>query len=129
MRCDPFGRGELSDPRRSNRRSKIPPSRRRFDPQARVTIVGIAAGHRVVGDILFAASVRPSALASDGRPYRHVDGSNGFQVADVRRRRRGAEAYGDRKCIAIPTAAPMRSNTHAADWMKKPGKRLSTASL
>jgi DNA-binding beta-propeller fold protein YncE len=53
----------------------------------RVTIVDIAAGHEIVGQIGFAGSVRPSALSDDGRLFHHVDGLNGFQVADVSRRR------------------------------------------
>jgi DNA-binding beta-propeller fold protein YncE len=52
----------------------------------RVTIVDVTAGHAVVGEIPFAGSVRPSALSADGRLFQHVDGLNGFQVADVRRR-------------------------------------------
>jgi len=55
---------------------------------AAVTVVEVAAGHRVVGKIPFADSVRPSALSEDGRRlFQHVAGLNGFQVADVRRRR------------------------------------------
>ncbi|MGH7287427.1 MAG: YncE family protein, partial [Myxococcota bacterium] len=42
--------------------------------------------HVIVGEIPFADSVRPSALSSDGRLFHHVDGLNGFQVADVTRR-------------------------------------------
>jgi DNA-binding beta-propeller fold protein YncE len=53
---------------------------------ARVTIVDVKAGHEVVGEISFAGSVRPSALSLDGRLFQHVDGLNGFQVADVDRR-------------------------------------------
>ncbi len=49
----------------------------------RVTVVDIAQGHRVIGEIVFAGSVRPSALSNDGRLFQHVDGLNGFQVADV----------------------------------------------
>jgi DNA-binding beta-propeller fold protein YncE len=45
-----------------------------------------AATSTTVGEIAFAASVRPSALSSDGRLFQHVDGLNGFQVADVGRR-------------------------------------------
>jgi DNA-binding beta-propeller fold protein YncE len=55
--------------------------------RARVTVVDVAAGHHVVGEIPFAASVRPPALSADGRLFQHVDGLNGFQVADVERRR------------------------------------------
>jgi len=55
---------------------------------AAATVADVAAGHRVVGEIPFAGSVRPSALSEDGRLlFQHVDGLNGFQVADVRRRR------------------------------------------
>ena len=50
---------------------------------ARVTVVDVEAEHEVVGEIAFAASVRPSALSRDGRLFQHVDGLNGFQVADV----------------------------------------------
>ena len=49
----------------------------------RVTVVDIEAGHQVVGEIVFAGSVRPSALSDEGRLFQHVDGLNGFQVADV----------------------------------------------
>jgi len=56
----------------------------------RVTIVDVEAGHEVVGEIAFADSVRPSALSDDGRLFRHVDGLNGFQVADVASRKRVA---------------------------------------
>jgi len=57
------------------------------DP-ARVTVVDVAAGHAVAGEIPFAGSVRPPALSHDGRRlFQHVDGLNGFQVADVARRR------------------------------------------
>ena len=53
----------------------------------RVTVVDVEAGHEVVGEIAFAGSVRPSALSLDGRLFQHVDGLNGFQVADVDRRK------------------------------------------
>ena len=50
-----------------------------------VTIVDIQAQHKVVGFIPFSASVRPSALSADGRfLFQHVDGLNGFEVAEVR---------------------------------------------
>ncbi|MEN8160042.1 MAG: cytochrome D1 domain-containing protein [Myxococcota bacterium] len=53
-----------------------------------VTIVEVGAGHRVVGRIPFADSVRPPAISADGtRFFQHVDGLNGFQVADVASRR------------------------------------------
>jgi len=56
------------------------------EPQA-VTIVDVQNGHSVVGTIPFRDSVRPSALTRDGRLLFHqVDGLNGFQVADTRRR-------------------------------------------
>jgi DNA-binding beta-propeller fold protein YncE len=51
----------------------------------RVTVVDVENGHEVVGEIAFAASVRPSALSDDGLLFQHVDGLNGFQVADVAR--------------------------------------------
>jgi hypothetical protein len=50
---------------------------------AQVTVVDIVAGHDVLGQIAFAGSVRPSALSHDGRLFQHVDGLNGFQVADI----------------------------------------------
>ena len=52
-----------------------------------MTVVDVEAGHEVVGEIAFAGSVRPSALSLDGRLFQHVDGLNGFQVADVDRRK------------------------------------------
>jgi YVTN family beta-propeller protein len=53
------------------------------DPH-RVTIVDVAAGHTVVGTIPFSGSVRPSALSADNRYFfQHVDGLNGFQVAEI----------------------------------------------
>lgn len=52
-----------------------------------VTVVDVQAGHVVVGTIPFAESLRPSALSADGRfLLQHVDGLNGFQVADAARR-------------------------------------------
>jgi DNA-binding beta-propeller fold protein YncE len=57
------------------------------EPRA-VTVVDIRGGHRTLGTIGFAESVRPSALAGDGRwLLQHVDGVNGFQVADTNTRR------------------------------------------
>jgi DNA-binding beta-propeller fold protein YncE len=54
----------------------------------RVTVVDVQAQHKVVGFIPFSDSVRPSALSADGRLlFQHVDGLNGFEVADVRRRK------------------------------------------
>jgi YVTN family beta-propeller protein len=53
-----------------------------------VTIVDLVAGHMVVGTIPFSESVRPSALTADNRYFiQHVDGLNGFQVADIRSRK------------------------------------------
>lgn len=53
----------------------------------RVTIVDVPAGHQVVGEIPFGASVRPPALSPDGRwLFQQIDGLNGFQVADTERR-------------------------------------------
>lgn len=52
-----------------------------------VTIVDIEADHSVVGEIVFANAVRPSALSAEGRwLLQHVDGLNGFQAADVQAR-------------------------------------------
>ena len=49
-----------------------------------VTVVDIQAQHKVVGFIPFSDSVRPPALSDDGRfLFQHVDGLNGFEVADV----------------------------------------------
>lgn len=49
-----------------------------------VTIVDVQNRHSVVGTIPFQDSVRPSALTRDGRLlFHHVDGINGFQVADT----------------------------------------------
>jgi DNA-binding beta-propeller fold protein YncE len=54
-----------------------------YEPRA-VTVVDIRAGHRTLGTIGFADSVRPSALSRDGRwLFHHVDGINGFEVADT----------------------------------------------
>ncbi len=54
----------------------------------RVTIVDIAVGHSVVGHIPFGDSVRPPALSADQAwLLQHVDGLNGFQVANVGQRR------------------------------------------
>lgn len=64
---------------------------------ARVVVVDVEAGHRVVGEIPFAGSVRPSALSADGRSlFHHVDGLNGFQVADVAKRSVTATVEHDR---------------------------------
>jgi DNA-binding beta-propeller fold protein YncE len=57
-------------------------------PPKRVTIVDVKAGHKVVGEIPFANSVRPPALAPDNkRFYQHIDGLIGFQVADIASRK------------------------------------------
>lgn len=54
----------------------------------RVTIVDVAGGHEVVGDIPFRDSVRPPALTADGTLFfQQVDGLNGFQVAKIATRR------------------------------------------
>jgi DNA-binding beta-propeller fold protein YncE len=59
-----------------------------MDASRGVSVVDVAGGHRVVGTIRFAGSVRPPALSADGRRlFQHVDGLNGFQVADVPSRR------------------------------------------
>ena len=56
------------------------------EPQG-VTIVDVQAQHKVVGFIPYSGSVRPSALSADGRLlFQHVDGLNGFEVANVRHR-------------------------------------------
>ena len=52
-----------------------------------VTVVDVQAQHKLVGFISFYASVRPPALSTDGRfLFQHVDGLNGFKVANVRQR-------------------------------------------
>ena len=57
------------------------------EPQG-VTIVDIHAQHKVVGFIPFSESVRPPALSADGQfLFQHVDGLNGFEVADVQQRK------------------------------------------
>jgi DNA-binding beta-propeller fold protein YncE len=54
-----------------------------YEPRA-ATVVDIRGGHKTLGTIAFADSVRPSALSRDGRwLFQHVDGINGFQVADT----------------------------------------------
>ena len=51
-------------------------------------IVDIHAQHKVVGFIPFSESVRPPALSADGQfLFQHVDGLNGFEVADVQQRK------------------------------------------
>ncbi len=57
-------------------------------PPKRVTIVDVKAGHKVAGQIPFANSVRPPALAPDNRRFfQHIDGLIGFQVADIASRK------------------------------------------
>lgn len=52
----------------------------------RVFIVNIEEGHRVVGEIKFSNSVRPSTLTKNGKLFfQHVDGLNGFEVASIRK--------------------------------------------
>jgi DNA-binding beta-propeller fold protein YncE len=54
----------------------------------RVTVVDIAAGHKVVGEIPFDDSVRPPAISSDEkRFFQNIDGLLGFQVADIAARK------------------------------------------
>jgi len=53
-----------------------------------VTVVEVTADHKVVGFIPFSDAVRPPALSADGqRLFQHIDGLNGFEVADVPQRR------------------------------------------
>lgn len=64
----------------------------------RVTIVDVKADHKVIGEIPFSESVRPSALSADNkRFYQHIDGLNGFQVADVGARKVIATVHHTRK--------------------------------
>lgn len=50
----------------------------------RVTIVDIAAGHEVIGEIPFGNVCRPPAITADEkRFFQHVDGLLGFEVADI----------------------------------------------
>ncbi len=57
------------------------------EPQ-QVTIVDILAGHRVIGEIPFSGSLRPPALSADeDRYFQHIDGLNGFEVADIASRK------------------------------------------
>lgn len=54
----------------------------------RVTIVEIPAGHRVIGAIPFSGSLRPPTLSADNtRYFQHIDGLNGFEVADIAARK------------------------------------------
>jgi len=56
-----------------------------------VTVVDVLAGHEVIGFIPFSAAVRPPALSANGQLlFQHVDGLNGFEVADVEQRTRVA---------------------------------------
>jgi DNA-binding beta-propeller fold protein YncE len=49
-----------------------------------VTIIDVEAGHAVAGEIAFTDAPRPAALSADGRWLaQHVDGLNGFEVADT----------------------------------------------
>lgn len=53
-----------------------------------VTVVDVRAEHEIVGFIPFSESVRPAALSPDGSLlFHHVDGLNGFQVADTHERK------------------------------------------
>lgn len=57
-------------------------------PPAAVTVVDVVADHKVVGVIPYSDSVRPSALSPDGiLLFQHVDGLNGFEVAETESRR------------------------------------------
>ena len=57
----------------------------------RVTIVNPQNGHEVAGEIRFSDSVRPPAIApSRDLFFQHVDGLNGFEVADLVTRERTA---------------------------------------
>jgi len=53
-------------------------------PPRQVTIVDVAGGHKVVGEIPFSNVVRPPALSRDEkRYYQNIDGLLGFEVADI----------------------------------------------
>lgn len=53
----------------------------------RVTIIDIADDHRIAGHIPFGGSVRPPALSADQTFFfQHIDGLNGFQVANIEQR-------------------------------------------
>lgn len=55
-----------------------------MDTSGEVTIVDIKAGHEVVDTLSFSDSVRPPALAADHDLFfQHVDGLNGFEVAEL----------------------------------------------
>ncbi len=50
----------------------------------RVTVVDINSGHKVIGEIPFADSVRPPAMTPDEKLFfQNIDGLLGFQVADI----------------------------------------------
>lgn len=54
----------------------------------KVTIVDILAGHKVIGEIPFANSVRPPAMSKDEKLFfQNIDGLLGFQVADISSRK------------------------------------------
>jgi YVTN family beta-propeller protein len=54
----------------------------------KVTIVDVAAGHKVIGHIPFGSATRPPALeANQKRFFQHVDGLVGFEVADIEARK------------------------------------------
>ncbi len=54
----------------------------------RVTIVDIAAGHKVIGEIPFDDVGRPPAISQDEKLFfQHIDGLLGFQVADIASRK------------------------------------------
>ena len=54
----------------------------------RVTIVDIYKGHKVIGEIPFADSVRPPAIGgNEKRFFQNIDGLIGFQVANIDKRK------------------------------------------
>ena len=54
----------------------------------RVTIVDIAAGHKVIGAIPYDNVTRPPAISGDGKLFfENIDGLIGFQVADIEKRK------------------------------------------
>lgn len=53
----------------------------------KVTIIDIKGGHKVHGTLPFSDGVRPPALSNkNGLFFQHVDGLNGFEVADIETR-------------------------------------------
>jgi len=57
-------------------------------PPKRVTIVDVAADHKVIGEIPFTAAVRPPAISADEkRFFQNIDGLTGFEVADIAARK------------------------------------------